>query len=105
GGGALGAGQLEQRFEHLPRVLVVLHDDDAPRTRRRLARRAPGIVGAGGGTAGQPNGEAASPPFPRAPRLDAPAVQLDELAHEGEPDPQTPFRAIGRAVPLEEEIE
>src|SRR5262249_28265394 len=82
-----------------------LHDDDAPRTRRRLARRAPGIVGAGGGTAGQPNGEAASPPFPRAPRLDAPAVQLDELAHEGEPDPQTPFRAISRAGPLEQEIE
>ena len=36
---------------------------------------------------------------------DAPAVHLDELLDDGEPDAEPPFGAGERAVPLGEELE
>src|SRR5215510_7536549 len=63
------------------------------------------IDGLRGRDPGQANHELAPPPGPLAEDLDAPAVELDEPAHEREPHAEPGLRAIEPAFALNRQVE
>src|SRR5262245_28081860 len=57
------------------------------------------------GSERQPDDESAATPTPFAVRLDGARMQLDEPAHEREPDPEPAMRAIRALLALREQVE
>src|SRR3989449_6197261 len=99
---------LEHRGEALGRVLMVLHEEDietAGGRAGRSGRRCGGELGKPGRERRQPRHELAALLEPGAPRLDSPAVQLDQRAYERESDAEPAARAVERGVALHEEVE
>src|SRR5690348_378071 len=94
---------LEEDLQHLPRVVVVFHDEHATaddRTRWRLTIDVRRDL-----DARQANGEDAAESGAWAFGLHGPAVQLDECPDEREADAQTTLRAIRRPLALDEQAE
>ena len=96
--------QMQEVSQHLARVIVVLHHQHPSRRRRRGWPR--GVVGVRWrGEDWQPHGERAAASRAGAGRLHRSAVQLDELAHEREPDAEPAGAALERAIALHEQLE
>src|SRR5262249_2365006 len=106
-GARLVSRELEQRRERRGGVDVVVDPEDPP----QLAVAGRGDPAERGGAAGRHAALRERPPKlgapaePVAPRLDAPAVHLDEAADEREPDPQTAAGPGKTLVELREHLE
>src|SRR5262249_45558550 len=94
---------LEQDLQHLPRVVVVFHDEHAAadgRARRRLT-----IDVRRDFDARQANGEDAAESGAGAFGLHRSPVQLDECPDEREADPEAALRAVHGPLTLDEQAE
>jgi hypothetical protein len=106
------AAALQRGHDQLAGVALVLHHQDPQaaqlRRERHVERRsaAPGGEAFGRlGRARQPHGERCALPLAVAVRAHRPAVQLDELADDGEPQPQPSLAARAAATGLAEPLE
>ncbi len=99
-------GQVQQVAQHLARVRVVLHDENAARAPfDGAATAARGRRGGRRGERGQAHRERAAVSRARARRVHAAAVQLGDASDQGEAEPQAARAAVGPALALGEEIE
>src|SRR5712691_5532085 len=97
-GGRLGSAFREDRCKELPRVSLVVYDEDPDTAERRKltgrkfsGRDPPGLCLVNGALVRQRerHGESRALSGPGARGLDGPAVELHEMARNGEPEPQT----------------
>src|SRR5215469_9917389 len=93
--------KLQHHREGIRRVLVVIHYQDSARWRR--GGRTLQIWCTGGLHRRQVDCHSRSMAYSGAVRANGSAVQLDELLHHGEPDPESSLRAIQGAPTLYEE--
>ena len=100
----LVTGDLEQQGEALRRIGVVVGDEHPQRSGDRFGVLWGDVADRRRCDDGQLEHELAAVADARAARLDRSAVQLDELAHEREADPEAVL-AIERPVDAREEIE
>src|SRR5256714_2650953 len=96
--------EAQQSRERSRGIDVVVHDQYALRTAGLACRRGDGF-GRGNVRQRQPHDELAARAGAVASCLDRAAVQLDETAHQREPNAQTALGAVERGVPLHEDIE
>ena len=104
--------QLEGQAEHLAGVGIVVHDQDpCPVEHRRYSApgSAGGCLGRGSirarGPNREPDPENGSEPLAGTRGLHGPAVQLDDVAHDGQAQPEAAVRAFGRTVGLAKALE
>src|SRR5205823_15014591 len=101
-------GGPQQLGEHLQSVLVVVDEEDAPAA-RRPADGAAAMPGGRGGLhpfrSRQADGEYAPLAGARALSAHAAAMELDQAAHQGEPDAESTVAPIHGLAALHEEVE
>ena len=104
--GDVVAHDLEHHLQADRRVLVVVDDQHPDRGAGTLWRRKRRMwLGGSRGEQGEAHDELTALTEPRAPRLHAPPVELDQPANEREPDAEPALRAVVRVRALHEEVE
>lgn len=98
------AAHAEQLRQAVGRIAVVVDHQHAAPSLGLGGQRFSRLAGRHGGQ-WQAHGQFAAQPGPRAGRLRLAAVQLDDAAHQRQPDAQPALGAIDRAFALHEEIE
>ena len=96
---------LRQRHRHqFPRIRIVVHDQHL-HAAQGLRVRGQVVGRLLNGTDRQMHGEAGAEAAPIALRLDAPAVQFDDVANDGEAETEPAVRPGDRAVALRKTVE